>query len=84
MIANGSSSPAKTYSNKNGYVNGTICNGTESHKLYPDIANGVNHNNNTKNAASRNGHITSNGHVKEKTSKPSQPESQHIKVSELF
>ena len=74
-ILNGHNSPSKTYSNKNGHVNGTIPNGTESHRHYNGSAKGINHNNNKH--SGRNGCLVAN----EKSKEQSQPENQHIKVS---
>ena len=81
LILSESNSPKKTQSNKNGDVNGTAGKGTESHRHYRNIANGVNQNNNHHTA--RNGCLLSNGYATGKSKEQSQPENQHIKVSFL-
>ena len=81
LILSESNSPKKTHSNKNGYVNGTTGKGTESHRHYRNIANGINQNNNHHTA--RNGCLLSNGYATGKSKEQSQPENQHIKVSSL-
>ena len=79
LILSESNSPKKTNSNKNGHVNGTTGKGTESHRHYRNIANGINQNNNHHTA--RNGCLLSNGYATGKSKEQSQPENQHIKVS---
>ena len=81
LILSESNSPKKTHSNKNGYVNGTTGKGTESHRHYRSITNGVNENNHH---TGKNGCLPSNGYANRKSVEQSQPENQHIKVSSLY